>query len=87
MGGATAPLAPLNLPLLSLVNDVQNNCNLSLYYCNVFHRTIMELKLILLAIVISLYATEAARDKTLGGADYLPCEQCSIPKDQYPEEG
>lgn len=47
----------------------------------------MELKLILLAIVISLYATEAARDKTLGGADYLPCEDCSIPKDQYPEEG
>ena len=47
----------------------------------------MELKLILLAIVISLYATEAARDKTLGGADYLPCEYCSIPKDQYPKEG
>ena len=47
----------------------------------------MELKLILLAIVINLYATEAARDITLGGADYLPCDSCSISKDQYPEEG
>ena len=47
----------------------------------------MELKLILLAIVISLYATEAAKDKGLGGADYLPCEYCNIPKDQYPKEG
>ena len=47
----------------------------------------MELKLILLAFVIILYAAEAARDKGLGGADYLPCESCSITKDQYPKEG
>ena len=47
----------------------------------------MELKLILLAIVIGLYAAEAAKEKHLGGADYLPCEYCNIPKDQYPQEG
>ena len=52
-----------------------------------FIEQIMELKLILLAIVIGLYAAEAAKEKHLGGAGYLPCEQCSIAKDQYPQEG
>ena len=49
----------------------------------------MELKLILLTLVIGLYrsAAEAAEDRGLGGADYLPCESCSIPNDQYPKEG
>ena len=51
----------------------------------------MAFQVILLAVVVSLYATEAAimRDKLLGGADYLPCESCKIPKhhDDYPKEG
>ena len=49
----------------------------------------MEFKVILFAVVVSLYATEAAvkRHKMLGGADYLPCESCNIPKSDYPEEG
>ena len=49
----------------------------------------MEFKVILFAVVVSLYVTEAVvkRDKMLGGADYLPCESCNIPKSDYPEEG
>ena len=53
----------------------------------------MTLKFVLLAIVISLYSTEAVTldedhiDKSLGGDDYLPCEYCHIPKENYPEEG
>ena len=49
----------------------------------------MAFKVILLAVVVSLYVTEAAvqRDKMLGGADYLPCEHCNIPKSDYPQEG
>ena len=49
----------------------------------------MAFKVILLAVVVSLYLTEAAvkRDKALGGADYLPCESCNIPKSEYPKEG
>ena len=49
----------------------------------------MAFKVILLAVVVSLYVTEAAvkRHKMLGGADYLPCESCNIPKKDYPQEG
>ena len=49
----------------------------------------MAFKVILLAVVVSLYLTEAAvkRDEMLGGADYLPCESCNIPESDYPKEG
>ena len=49
----------------------------------------MTIKVILLAIVVGLYITEAAvgKDEMLGGADYLPCESCNIPISDYPEEG
>ena len=49
----------------------------------------MAFKVILLAVVVSLYLTEAAveRDTMLGGVDYLPCEACNIPKSDYPKEG
>ena len=51
----------------------------------------MAFKVVLLAVVVSLYVTEAAvkRDKMVGGTDYLPCESChsKIPKSDYPKEG
>ena len=49
----------------------------------------MAFKEILFAVLVSLYVTEAAvqRDKMLGGADYLPCESCNVPKSDYPKEG
>ena len=47
----------------------------------------MYLKLILLAIVIGLYATEAAKERSLGEENYLPCEYCNLQKEDYPEEG
>ena len=47
----------------------------------------MALKLILLAVVTVLYTSEAASRKNLGGEDYLPCEQCNLPKAEYPTEG
>ena len=40
--------------------------------------------------MVSLYVTEARLvdgDKDLGGDQYLPCDYCHIPKDEYPEEG
>ena len=47
----------------------------------------MILNLALLIIVVTVYATEAVNDESLGGNQYLPCEQCHLPKDQYPKEG
>ena len=50
----------------------------------------MAFKLVLLVTVVSIYTAEAIvveRDKMLGGADYLPCDYCKIPKEDYPKEG
>ena len=49
----------------------------------------MAFKGILMAVMVSLYVTEAViqRDRVLGGANYLPCESCNIPKCGYPKEG
>ena len=54
-----------------------------------FRLKVMTFKVVLLAIVVNSYITEAAvkRNKMLGGADYLPCESCNIPKSDYPKEG
>ena len=58
------------------------------HYVNyIFYRRVMDLKLIFLAIVIGLYATEAAKERSLGDDDYLPCEYCNLQKEDYPEEG
>ena len=60
-----------------------------MFIASVFHRA-MALKLVLLVTMVSIYAVEAVeveRDKMLGGADYLPCDYCKIPKEDYPEEG
>ena len=58
-------------------------------YCFFAVQKAMAFKVILLAVVVSLYVTEAAvkRHKMLGDADYLPCESCNIPRSDYPKEG
>ena len=42
-----------------------------------------------LVIVVSLHTTYATvrEDELLGGANYLPCDQCSLPEHEYPNEG
>ena len=49
----------------------------------------MAFKGILMAVMVSLYVTEAVvqRDRMLDGENYLPCESCNIPKCGYPKEG
>ena len=49
----------------------------------------MAFKVILMVVMVSLYVTEAVvqKDRMLGGANYLPCESCNIPKCGYPKEG
>ena len=60
-----------------------------MFIAALFHRA-MAFKLVLLVTMVGIYAVEAVeveRDKMLGGTDYLPCHSCSIPKEDYPEEG
>ena len=41
-----------------------------------------------LVIMVSLHTTYATvtERELLGGADYIPCDQCSLPEHEYPSE-